>query len=173
MKKPRNIILFGFMGTGKTAVARRLGERLARPVIEMDDLIEKREGMPISRIFAERGEEYFRKRERELVRKLALARGNIIATGGGVVLDPANIRDLAREGRAVCLTARLEVILARVAGESHRPLLECADRREAIEKLLKSRRSCYELVPQQIDTSSLNPEEVADRILLLVRDGVV
>jgi shikimate kinase len=171
MKYSGNIVLFGFMGTGKSAVARRLGEILDRPVIEMDELIEEREGMTISRIFAERGEDYFRKRERELVRELAAGRGKIVATGGGVVLDPANIRDLSREGLAVCLTARPEVILNRVAGESHRPLLERADRLETIEKMLKSRKSCYEKIPHRIDTSGLSVEEVAARVLGILGNG--
>jgi len=170
MKAPKNIILFGYMGTGKTTVARRLGERLNRPVVEMDDLIEKREGMTISRIFAERGEEYFRKLERELVRELAGGRGRIIATGGGVVLDPANIRDLARSGLLICLTARPEVILNRVAGENHRPLLERPDREETVKRMLNDRRLYYDRIPNQVDTSDLSVEEVVDR--LIERDGV-
>lgn len=171
MEGEKNIVLFGFMGTGKTAIARRLGDRLDRPVVEMDDLIEEREGMEISRIFAERGEEYFRKRERELVRELARSRGKIIATGGGVVLDPDNLRDLEREGIPVCLTARPEVILNRVARQSHRPLLERADRLETIEKLLKSRQGCYEKIPHRIDTSDLSVEDVADRVLGFLGNG--
>ena len=165
MKEEKNIVIFGFMGTGKTAVARRLGERLNRPVVEMDELIEEREGMGISRIFAERGEDYFRKRERALVRELARDRGKIIATGGGVVLDPDNIRDLAREGIPVCLTARPEVILNRVSGESHRPLLEGDDRERTVKMMLEVRRPHYDRIPRQIDTSDLSVEEVVERIL--------
>jgi shikimate kinase len=171
MKELKNIVLFGFMGTGKSAVARRLGEVLQRPVIEMDDLIEEQEGMAISQIFAERGEDYFRSRERKLVRELSRQRGKIIATGGGVVLDRKNIRDLSRDGRPICLTARPEVVLNRVAGESHRPLLDRADRLETIEKMLRSRRGCYEIIPDQIDTSDLSPQQVVARVLDLLGKG--
>lgn len=171
MKESRNIVLFGFMGTGKTAVARLLGERLGRPVVEMDALIEEREGMEISRIFAERGEGYFRKLERKLVRELADSHGRIIATGGGVILDPDNIRDLSRSGTLICLTARPEVILERVAGESHRPLLEGPGREETVKRMLKDRRPDYDRIPGQIDTSDLSIEEVAGRVIGLMGSG--
>ena len=171
MKELKNIVLFGFMGTGKSAVAHRLGAVLNRLVIEMDDLIEEQEGLAISQIFAERGEDYFRRQERKLVRELSRQRGKIIATGGGVVLDQRNIRDLSRGGWPVCLTARPEVILNRVAVASHRPLLERADRLETIEKMLRSRRGCYETIPHQIDTSDLNLQEVVTRILDLLGKG--
>ena len=166
-----NIVLFGFMGTGKSAVARRLGERLDRPVIEMDALIEEREGMAISRIFAERGEEYFRKLERELVKELSARRGAVIATGGGVVLDPDNVSDLSRFGLPVCLNARTGVILSRVSRETHRPLLEGEGRAEKIERLLRLRKPFYRRIPHQLDTSDLSVEEVADRIVALLGNG--
>ncbi len=167
----KNIVLFGFMGTGKSAVARRLGERLEREVVEMDDLIEDREGMEISRIFAERGEAYFRKRERELVRELSRRRNLVIATGGGVVLDPENVRDLERTGSAVCLTARPEVILKRVADQSHRPLLEGNDRELTVKRMLSARRPHYDRIPCQIDTSDLSVDEVAEQVIGLRGSG--
>ncbi len=163
----KNIILFGFMGTGKTAIARQLGERLDRPVVEMDDLIEKREGMSISRIFAGKGEAYFRQSERELVMDLSREGGKIIAPGGGVVLNPDNIRDFEKTGIVLCLTARPEVILKRVKNETHRPLLEGEDRLGRIKKMLSARRPFYTRIEHQIDTSDLSIEEVVDRILFV------
>ncbi len=160
-------MLFGFMGTGKTVLAHLLGDRLGRPVMEMDDLIEEREGMKIGRIFAEQGEEYFRIKERELIRDLSREGGKIIATGGGVVLNQANIRDLEKNGILICLTARPEVILQRVADQTHRPLLESADRLETINQLLEERRPLYELIDHQIDTSDLTVNEVLERVLII------
>ncbi len=159
------------MGTGKSAVARELGRCLGRPVVEMDAVIEEREGMPIRRIFSEKGEGYFRARERELVREIALSGGQIVAAGGGVVLDPRNVRDLGPNGLLICLTARLEVILKRVEKESHRPLLECGDRRTAIQDLLGARRRFYDAIGNRIDTSELSVSEVASRIIALLPDG--
>ncbi len=171
MSALRNIVLFGFMGTGKSAVARRLGETLNLPVIEMDSLIEEREGRAISRIFAERGEEYFRNLERELVRELSACRRAVIATGGGVVLNPENVRDLSRFGLPVCLTARPEVILERLAEESHRPLLERTDREATVKRMLKARRPYYDRIPHRVDTSDLSVEEVTERIISLLGNG--
>jgi len=98
MLEEKNIVLFGFMGTGKTAIARCLGDRLNCSVVEMDDLIEAREEMSISRIFTEKGERYFRQCERELVIELSREGGKIIATGGGVILNPENIEDFKKTG---------------------------------------------------------------------------
>ncbi len=156
------------MGTGKTAVARVLGGKLGREVVEMDDLIEEREGTSISRIFEEKGEDYFRRRERELVGELARGGGKIIATGGGVVLDPDNLQDLRENGVLVCLDASPEAILQRVEGESHRPLLEVSNRLETIKEIRKKRRAFYGEVDHRIDTSGLSVEEVAERILRLI-----
>ena len=164
----KNIILFGFMGTGKSAIARLLGERLDRPVVEMDEVIEEQEGMTISRLFAEKGEAYFRNRERELVGELSQAGGKIIATGGGVVLNPANIKDLRRSGVLICLNARAEVILKRVRDEVHRPLLEVGDRLEMIERILEDRRLLYDRIDHQIDTSDMTVDQVVEEVLTMV-----
>ncbi len=158
-------MLFGFMGTGKSAVGRLLGERLHRPVVEMDEIIEEREGMSISRLFIERGEAYFRKRERALAEELSRRRGQIVATGGGVVLDPDNIRDFAWSGLLVCLTARPEVILKRVENESHRPLLEKGDRLETIRRMLDDRRIFYDRIEYRIDTSDLSVDQIVRNII--------
>ena len=165
MREGKNIVLFGFMGTGKSAIARRLGDRLNCPVVEMDDLIEEREGMTISSIFSEKGEEYFRRCERELVMELSREGGKVIATGGGVVLNPDNIRDFENAGIALCLTARPEVILSRVGNETHRPLLEVENRLAKIEELLAVRRIFYDRIESRIDTSDLSIEEIVDRII--------
>ena len=169
MLTEKNIVLFGFMGTGKTAVARALGEELGRPVVEMDKIIEEEEGMTISRIFEEKGEEHFRRRERELVKELSRSGGRVITTGGGVVLNPDNIKDFHENGILICLTARPKVILERVEDETHRPLLEVKNLRETIEKILSTRRPFYERVYHQIDTSDLSVNEVVNKISAIIK----
>lgn len=160
-----NVVLMGFMGTGKTSVGKRLAERLGYSLVDMDEIIERREGRSIAQIFAEDGEGYFRRLERRVVRELAERDRLVISTGGGVVLDPRNVDDLAASGVAVCLNACPETILDRVAQEGQRPLLERGDKAERIRSILEDRRGHYERVPHQIDTDQLSLEEVVDLIL--------
>lgn len=149
-----NLVLVGFMGTGKSAVGRRLAPQLQLEFIDMDDLIESRQGMPISQIFAKQGELAFRVIERNLVRELAPPQGRVIATGGGVVLDSENVRDFQAGGLVVCLKAEPKIIFQRVASNRRRPLLDTPDPLQRIVDLLDHRRPFYEAIPVSIDTSS-------------------
>lgn len=169
-KNQANIILCGFMGTGKSAVGQRLAEKLKARFVDMDGLIEARAGKPISRIFAEDGEARFRAMERELVRELAQAGNQVIATGGGVVLNPDNIRDFSRSGLVVCLAATPEEILRRVGTSSHRPLLNQPDPAAAIRELLAKRQALYAAIPAQVDTNGKTVDEAADAVLALAAD---
>lgn len=162
-----NIILVGFMGTGKTATARLVARRLERQLIDMDAMIEARESRKIEAIFAEEGEPYFRKRERELVQELAGRRNLVVAAGGGVVINPENISDFNRTGVVICLQAAPEAILRRVGAETHRPLLEGDDKVRRIVDLLESRRPLYDAIPHQIDTSHLTPDRTAARVIAI------
>lgn len=162
-----NIILIGFMGTGKSAVGRRLAERLHRPFVDMDALIESRAGRPISRIFQEEGESYFRDMERVVVKELSRHREQVIAAGGGVVLDQDNIRELNRSGLVVCLSASREELLRRLTASTNRPLLQEGDRSARVSDLLKKRQSLYDAIPCQVDTSGMTVDEVASRILAI------
>ncbi len=167
MRSNRNIVLVGFMGTGKSSVGKRVAQRLDRLFVDMDEWIEEWEKRSISDIFREEGEAYFRQRERELVQELATREGLVIAAGGGVVLDPDNIQDLSRNGIVVCLTATSEVIIERTARESHRPLLEEGKKAESIKRVLSDRASFYDSIPHQIDTTGLTLDEVVARIIAL------
>jgi len=171
MNADTSIYLAGFMGTGKTTVGRRLAERLGRPFVDLDAEIETRAGKPISAIFREDGEPRFRELEREAVRAAAARRGIVAAAGGGAVLDHRNTADLLRAGLLVCLLARPDVVLARVRGESHRPLLEEGDKARRILELLERRMPIYRALPCRIDTSDLTPDEVAERVLAIFREG--
>jgi shikimate kinase len=161
----------GFMGTGKTSVGKRLAAALNLEFVDMDGIIEERAGKPISRIFGEEGEPHFRQLERALVRELSARRGLVIACGGGVVLNPDNVRDYSQSGLVVCLTATVEAIYQRTARATHRPLLEQEDRFQRIVDLLEKRRALYAAIPHQIDTNRLTPAQVADAILKLYRGG--
>lgn len=167
-----NIVLIGFMGTGKTTVGRLLAGRFGLAFVDMDDEIAARAGKPIPRIFAEDGEPHFRAMERDVAREVAARRGQVVATGGGVVLNPDNVRDFAASGLVVCLTADPETIVKRVSGDSTRPLL-AGDRDEKMRKalsLLEKRKPLYDALPHRIDTSRMSPEGVASAVAALYDD---
>ncbi len=161
----RNIVLTGFMGTGKTAVGHRVAQQLGRPFVDMDAVIEQRTGKPISAIFAEQGEPSFRLMEAELCRELAALRGLVIATGGGALVPAANRQALARSSLLICLTAPPELVLDRLANAGDRPLLAVPDRLERIRDLLGQRAEAYAAIPHQIDTTGLTVEQVAKEVI--------
>jgi shikimate kinase len=171
-----NVVITGFMGVGKTIVGRTVAERLSRPFLDMDTLIEAREGRPIRDIFADEGEAYFRRLESELCRELSARRGLVIATGGGALLDPDNLAAMSASGIVICLTCEPEVLLRRLPQDDTRPLLATeapssrsplkeGERRERLLELLAARRAAYARIPHHIDTTALTPLEVAVAIL--------
>ena len=163
----RNIVLTGFMGTGKTTVGQEIARRLNRPFVDMDAEIEAQAGKSIPCIFTEDGEPVFRQRETALCEELSARRGLVIATGGGALVDPANWARMMESGTVVCLTCDVDEILHHLqrAGNSDRPLLDVTDPRAEIERLLKIRREAYRAIPWQIDTTHLLVEEVAVRVI--------
>ena len=163
-----NIILVGFMGTGKTAVGQRLARKFGMTFLDMDLVIEERQNRKISVIFAEKGEPFFRSLERALVAELSARDGLVVAAGGGVVLNADNIADFNRTGLVVCLTAAPEVILERVSRTSHRPLLEGDDKLKRIREVLEQRQALYDAIPRQVDTTRLTLDAVVDRILQML-----
>jgi shikimate kinase/3-dehydroquinate synthase len=164
-----NLILSGFMGTGKSVVGRLVAERLGRPFLDMDAEIERRAGKSIPAIFAEDGEDTFRAMEQALCGEVSRLAGYVIATGGGALVDPDNRDRLAQSGPIVCLTAAVDELLRRLSGTSDRPLLQGTDARGAAERLLHVRREAYAAVPWQIDTTSLSPEKVVDQVVPLAQ----
>lgn len=164
--KKRNIILLGFMGTGKTMTGRVLAERTGLELVDMDSLIEQRQGKTIPEIFAQNGEPAFRDLERELVQELSQRSGIIISTGGGVVLNPANIADFEKNGLVVCLTASPETVFKRVEKDTNRPLLS-GDKKAQIATLLEKRKPLYSAIRHGINTDELTDVQTADLILKL------
>lgn len=166
-KPPANIVLVGFMGTGKTTVGRLVAGALGMDFVDMDAIIEKRAGKPVAAIFAQDGEPHFRALERALVRELAAGKKQVIATGGGIVLNPANVADFSATGLVVCLQATPEIIYKRTASATHRPLLEQDDKFARIVSILEKRRALYDAIPHRIDTSTRTPQAIADEIINL------
>lgn len=166
----RNIVLVGPMGSGKSAVARILADRLNRPLIDLDALAEEREGRTIAAMFERDGEAYFRDLESRLCREVAERDGVIVSTGGGVVTRLENLEALSRNGRLFCLRASVDTLLARVRNETHRPLLRGDDPRARLAELLARRKPMYDAIADQIETDGLSPEEVAARILQACAD---
>jgi shikimate kinase/3-dehydroquinate synthase len=162
-----NLILTGFMGSGKSSVGREVARRLGRPFVDMDDVIEEREGTTVAEIFARRGEAYFRKVEKELWRELAASRGLVIATGGGTLV-PVENRDMAEERDwVICLLADVEELVERLPDDGSRPLLE-GDRRGQIASLLAERRQAYCSIAIQMHTAGLTVAQIAELIVALV-----
>jgi shikimate kinase len=162
-----NIVLTGFMGTGKSTVGRLLARRLGWPFVDTDELIESRHGS-IPEIFAEHGEARFRELEREIAQALAARHGTVVATGGRLLLDAANEAALGASGVIVCLAASTEELVARLAGEAdRRPLLQGDDPSARIRDLLAERASGYGRFPQVV-TDGRSPEAVVDAVLALV-----
>lgn len=159
------IILTGFMGTGKSVVGRCLAERLAVPFVDLDDAIEAEAGMTIAEIFASEGEPGFRRREREVIASMADRGRCVMATGGGAVLDPENLRNLKTGAVLVCLSADPTVIMRRLGDDVRRPLLQTQDRLAKIRELLEQRAAAYAQADLSIDTSEAGVEEIVDRIV--------
>ncbi len=164
-----NVVLIGFMGTGKTAVGQEVASRLGCPFVDTDALIEERAGRPIARIFAEDGEGAFRRLEAEVVAAASARGGVVIATGGGVVLRSENMECLRQTGVIVALRADPQAILARVGEGQDRPLLG-SDPEAGIRRLLQERDALYRNADLTLDTSVLPLEEVAARIVEFVRE---
>lgn len=161
-----NIALIGFMGTGKTTVGKLLAEKLGKRFIETDELIAKRVGKSIPKIFEEDGETRFREVERELIKEVAEMKNVVISCGGGVVLNRTNIERLKINVVLVLLTTSPEAILKRTSNDNGRPLLNTPSRLEEIKELLRFRKSFYNSAADfMIDTTNLEIDEVVDKII--------
>jgi len=162
-----NVALFGFMGVGKSAVGRMLAEKLGLSFVDLDEEIVSRTGKSIESIFQEDGEERFREIERAVTEEYSALDGQVIACGGGTVIDPENLENLRRGSRMVLLTAEPEVILERVEAEGDlRPLLNVEDRLGKIKGLLSERWPSYlEAADIIVDTSEYTPQVVVSIII--------
>ena len=157
----QNIVLTGFMATGKSTVGASIANQLHRDVVDIDAVIEQRTEMTIPQIFANYGELLFRTIERGICHEMSIRENLVIATGGGALIDDDNRKAFLQNSFVVCLTASLETIETRLSESSSRPL--------AIDwqAKLASRQAIYDSIPYQIDTSDKTPNQIAKEIILL------
>ena len=162
----KNIFLIGFMGTGKSTVARYLNREFAMEIIEMDELIVKLEGKSIPDIFSERGEEYFRDLETKLLTEIQKKENVVVSCGGGAVLREENVQIMKQSGHIVLLAARPETILERVKRDDSRPLLKGRKNVKEIGVLMEARREKYEAAAViVICVDDKNAEQIGKEIM--------
>ncbi|MEW6679572.1 MAG: shikimate kinase [bacterium] len=167
-----NIVLIGFMGSGKSSVGAYLSKILNMQYISTDDMIEEREKMKIKKIFKEKGEKYFREKEKEVISEVSNFDGCVIATGGGIVLNWDNVENLRKNGTIFFLKTKGDVIYERIKGDKQRPLLSVDDPISAIRRILRARLALYKKAADYvIDTSALSITEVADRVIKKIKGG--
>jgi shikimate kinase len=163
-----NIVLIGYRGTGKTAVGRKLADRLNLAFFDADDLVEKRFGQSIAEMVAAAGWALFREREREMIRELSESDHAVIATGGGAILDPGNVARLKHNGRLVWLRADAQTVLERLQAEPdvrRRPSLTGAGPAEETADVMQARQPFYSKAADLcVDTSGKSLEQVVDEI---------
>lgn len=167
-KKVRNIILVGLMGSGKSTVARIIGERLGWRVCDLDLLITEKAGMTIPEIFAEKGEAYFRRLEKELLATVLQGEHLVVATGGGAILDEENRRVMKENGTMVYLRAEIKELCRRLGKGKGRPLLAGGEPEEILARLAREREAFYREAQVIVDTQGLTPEAVARQVIAAV-----
>lgn len=180
--RKRNLILIGFMGSGKTSVGIKLSYRLRVPVEDTDKLIERREGCTVSDIFRDKGEAYFRQLETELLRELVESKAakiypvsggtpaypeRIYSVGGGTPVCPENRTLLKRLGGVVYLRVGPETVYERLKGDAARPLLQCGNPLEKIRELMQARKAAYEETADMIlDVDGMTLDQIQESILM-------
>jgi len=161
----KNIILVGFMGTGKTTIATAIANRLGMRYVSTDDMIEKSEKRTINEIFTKDGEEYFRDVESKAVREASEMENAVIDAGGGAVIRDENIANFKSRGVIICLTAEEETIFERTKKYKHRPLLNVEDPKMKIRALIAKRAPYYAKADYTIDTGKLTARQVVEKIV--------
>lgn len=165
----KNIVLTGFMGTGKSTIGKELSKMLQMKLVDIDAEIEKAQKMKINDIFRIYGEQYFRDIETAMIKKLSKRKNIIISTGGGAVLRDENMEALKENGIIFCLNASTETIMERTCRSEDRPLLKVENPREKISEMLSCRRPFYEKAGIMVDTDRKSPLEIVEEIMEIIR----
>ena len=165
----KNIVLIGFMGSGKTAVGRQLGERLGMPFKDTDSLIEERLGQKINAIFADKGEAFFRDMESQIIDELTAKDNQVLSCGGGAILRNENVNYLRQNGTLIYLKAPFAVLYNRIKSSSNRPLLTANEPEKTARMLWEARQKVYESAADlSLDTSKKSIEQIVKEIEKLV-----
>lgn len=173
MEQMRNIFLIGFMGCGKSTVAKELHQMYGLHIIEMDQLIAERQGMSIANIFEQYGELFFRDLESELLGQIQADSKQVISCGGGIVLREKNVAEMRKNGSIVLLTAKPETILSRVSRDDNRPILKGKKTVKDITELMEARREKYEKAADFIvATDNKTSYEIAKEIMQKIGETI-
>lgn len=160
-----HIILVGLPGAGKSTVGAILAEKLHRTYLDFDQELERREGMPVSQIFGERGEAGFRQLEKALTEELKSFGNMVLAPGGGWIKDPENVAMLRPPAFMVYLRLRPETAMQRLSTGSGRPLLSGPDPLAALKTLFEERKAAYMSADLEIGVELITPQQVAEQVL--------
>ena len=159
-----NLVLYGFMGAGKTSVGKRIAALHQMEFIDTDDILVDLEGVSIEESFATRGEVAFRAKERDVIRDVAKSTNAVIATGGGVPLDFRNIEALDEKGLGVLLMVPAPEVVSRLKNTSDRPLLKGQMEVGKVQSILSQRRDSYGRITHRVDTMRLSVDQVAAKV---------
>lgn len=163
-KISRNLALTGFMATGKTVIGKNVAQKLGMNFADIDTIIEERANISIAQIFQDYGEPYFRELEKNIIKEISQNSDYVISTGGGAVLCEENIKNLRTNGFICHLKSRPEIICRNVGNQRNRPLLNCSDPEERIQKLLIERIEFYNNNDFEVDVSDLSVELASEKV---------
>lgn len=165
MFKNRNIVFIGFMGSGKTLVSKEISKIYQKDLFSTDDIIETKEAMSIQSIFESKGEKYFRTIETKVVADLSKKKDVIIDCGGGVILNPENVKNLRKNGILIYLKSTPDSVLKQIKKhDNKRPLLNVENPLAVIEKMMKDRAPKYEQADFSVEVANLTLEEITAKV---------
>ncbi len=160
----QNIIITGFMGTGKSSIGAALAQAMGWKFVDFDALIESREGSSVREIFATRGEAYFRQLESDICVELNAWHNIVIATGGGTLVNPQNLAAVSARNLVVCLDCAPDVLWQRLAESTTRPMLDADDRQSRLMALFNERKLAYARIPHHVDTTIFDEAKILTAI---------
>lgn len=165
LKMPKTVVLVGLMGVGKTAIGKRLSQRLELGFVDADKEIEAAAGCSIAEIFERHGEQSFRDGERRVILRLLENPVHVLSTGGGAFMDPETRRYIRERGISVWLRADIELLLARVSRRDDRPLLKTGDKRDVLARLIEERYPTYAEADIVVDSEDVPHERMVEKIV--------